>query len=71
MIGLVLVGVGAAYGYRIGQFGLLSAGAGGVLNIKAFLGEMEDRERRAFDVGQQFGRAVEDVPHLTGPRGRR
>lgn len=73
MVSLGLWGIGLAmvlfwtFGeVRTGSLGLLFAGAGGVLNIRAFLAEMEERERRAFEVGQQFGQGSSGVSRLPG-----
>lgn len=50
---------------RTGGLGLMFAGAGGVLNIRVFILEMEDRERRAFDFGRQVGAASnEGTPRI-------
>lgn len=59
-IGLVLVVIWMVYGYRTGGLGLLIAGAGGTWNVRVFIGEMEERERRAFNVGRQVGAAERD-----------
>lgn len=64
-VGLVLVVLWMVYALRTGGLGLLIAGAGGVLNIKVFLGELEERERRAFEFGRQVGAVQgEDVERI-------
>lgn len=64
-IGLVLVVMWMVEGIRTGGLGLMFAGAGGVLNVRVFILEMEDRERRAFDFGRQVGAAQgEGTPRI-------
>jgi len=64
-IGLVLVVIWMVQGIRTGGLGLLFAGAGGVINIRVFILEMEDRERQAFDFGRQVGAAQsEGTPRI-------
>lgn len=54
--GLVLVLLELIYGWDTGELGILSAGVGGLVNIKAFLMHMECREKRAFELGEQYER---------------
>jgi hypothetical protein len=51
----MLVLVQLAGSHRTGQLGLVAVAVGMVLNIRAFIGELEARERRAFDLGRQIG----------------
>ena len=64
VVALVLVGLNMAYLYRTAQLGLLFAGVGMLLNIRAFIDDLESRERRAFDFGRQLGAAAEDVKRI-------
>lgn len=57
-IGALLALAYVALGLRgTGVLGLLVAMAGGVTNIKAMLVHLEERERRAFQLGRDYERA--------------
>lgn len=46
----------------VGQFGLLAAGGGMVLNVRAGMSRVAERERNAFELGRTYGRAEGDTP---------
>lgn len=66
-VGLVLSGLWTFAEIRTGSLGVVVACMGGVMNIRVFVGRLEERERRAFDFGRQVGEASPDVPRLHDP----
>lgn len=58
VLGATLAVIYMAVGIRgTGCIGLLLAGAGGITNVRAMLAHMEERERRAFELGRDHERS--------------
>lgn len=55
-VGVALVIIGMLVGNEsIGQLGILSAGLGGVINIRGFICKSARRDQRMFELGRDFG----------------
>lgn len=56
IVGFLLAFAELIYRWDLGELGILTAGIGGVLNIRGFILHMECREREAFSLGEQVER---------------
>lgn len=63
-LGAILIVVDMVSNWETGELGLLAAGGGGVLSIRAYFCAFERRERNAFLLGRDYGEHTAEVRSL-------